>query len=299
MKIFHYILLSLVLSSIVASCDEPESAPQRLAPAVIEEDEAEETMGDRHIGIYVIKEEQPKAGLANVEYQHTEALNYVPAAGSEAIVLFSEDGNVTFEAYAPYDAGLTRFDPVYRVEDWCDQTDTEAIDLLVADAVEDRSVEAPDVLFRFRHVFAKLRLRFSLDASSGLQTQDLEGLTVEIDGANRGVGYHLLKHQADVDNTANTSPVKMLTGAGGKTATAILPPEGANTYLPTGRKVRIALANGRSYKWDVPDNLLLAAGKCTTWNLILTSQTEVIFSNCLIEDWSNADMGDIELELDE
>ena len=174
------------------------------------------TAGDR-IGVFMLKANGSLGTTADVlgdNYQYVTNSSDGHFTWLADPLKYPEEGSgVDFIAYYPYQENLASY--IYKV-DVTDQTDPEAIDLLYADNLTNRTQSLPVSNLQFTHQLSALILNLKGDNLGGVQIT-LKGLKTKAD-------FNLADGTlAATDNS--TADIKMLVNAETTRATAILLPQ--------------------------------------------------------------------------
>ena len=197
------------------------------------------------IGIYMLDDDTPES--SNCKYTTTaEGQQGSFTAAEGQTIYFPTNGDTRdFIAYYPWREYLTE-SSTYNV-DVTDQSTQEAIDLMGADKVTDKSKDDPAVAFTFTHKLVKLYMNIKPDGSS-LDLSDLEGLKVTITNQRTKATYDVLAGGGvTVETSGDTKEITLKTASDGTSAEGIvLPAEDTNGMLLTFK-----LKDQTTFTWAV------------------------------------------------
>lgn len=196
------------------------------------------------IGIYMLDGGAPES--SNCKYTTTaEGQEGSFTAAEGQTIYFPTNGDTRdFIAYYPWrdlKGSIT-----YNV-DVTDQSTQEAIDLMGAAKVTDKSKDDPAVAFTFTHKLVKLYMNIRPDGNS-LNSADMEGLKVTITNQRTKATYDVLAGGGvTVDTSGDTKEITLKTASDGTSAEGIvLPAENTNGMLLTFK-----LKDQTTFTWAV------------------------------------------------
>lgn len=196
------------------------------------------------IGIYMLDGGAPES--SNCKYTTTaEGQEGSFTAAEGQTIYFPTNGDTRdFIAYYPWRdlKGST----TYNV-DVTDQSTQEAIDLMGAAKVTDKSKDDPAVAFTFTHKLVKLYMNIRPDGNS-LNSADMEGLKVTITNQQTKATYDVLAGgNVTVETSGDTKEITLKTASDGTSAEGIvLPAEDTNGMLLTFK-----LKDQTTFTWAV------------------------------------------------
>lgn len=197
------------------------------------------------IGIYMLDDDTPES--SNCKYTTTaEGQQGSFTAAEGQTIYFPTNGDTRdFIAYYPWREYLTE-SSTYNV-DVTDQSTQEAIDLMGAAKVTDKSKDDPAVAFTFTHKLVKLYMNIRPDKSS-LNLSDLVGLKVTITNQRTKATYDVLAGgNVTVETSGDTKEITLKTASDGTSAEGIvLPAEDTNGMLLTFK-----LKDQTTFTWAV------------------------------------------------
>lgn len=200
---------------------------------------------DDAIGIYMLDGGAPES--SNCKYTTTaEGQQGSFTAAEGQTIYFPTNGDTRdFIAYYPWREYLTE-SSTYNV-DVTDQSTQEAIDLMGAAKVTDKSKDDPAVAFTFTHKLVKLYMNIRPDGNS-LNSADMEGLKVTITNQQTKATYDVLAGgNVTVETSGDTKEITLKTASDGTSAEGIvLPAENTNGMLLTFK-----LKDQTTFTWAV------------------------------------------------
>lgn len=196
------------------------------------------------IGIYMLDGGAPES--SNCKYTTTaEGQEGSFTAAEGQTIYFPTNGDTRdFIAYYPWRdlKGST----TYNV-DVTDQSTQEAIDLMGAAKVTDKSKDDPVVAFTFTHKLVKLYMNIKPDGSS-LDLSDLEGLKVTITNQRTKATYDVLAGGGvTVDTDGNAEEITLKTVADGTISEGIV----LSAEDTAGMLLTFELGSGENFTWAV------------------------------------------------
>ncbi len=218
---------------------------------------------------------------ANIPYvTQTDGTDGSFAPDGTTIYLPTDETRRDFTAYYPYQAQLAD-GKTYRV-DVSDQRSQKAIDLMAADT-QTAGRTAPAVTFNFVHKLSKLEI--TLQPGSGMTTDELAGLTVQLTGQQTAATFDVTQPASAVSITAGTAaPVTLQTNAAGTSAEGIVLP--STDY--NGMSLSITLSDNASvFTWPLGNATAsdkFEAGKKYLYT-ITVNKTEINVTST-ITDWT-------------
>lgn len=249
----------------------------------------------------------------NVEYRTTESgtsATFTPA--SDAITFQSETGEVTFAAYAPYQASadnaLPGTDGVITVntKDYNTDADQRKIDFLYASGAK-ASKSSPTVVFAnisggtdcsFKHVMSRLVLVLKVDASASLGADKIFDATdVKLSGLKHSGTFNVTTGATATTGSTTTDWIitgcKKTDSSPTRTYSLILLPQDASSGLPFSLTI-----DGQTYSTTttgIAPNL--EAGKSYTYTITVTTGSEtggLTIEGSTITDWDSAGGGSVD-----
>lgn len=165
----------------VDSADMPSiDADQIPATFTLSRSAADTSTFESNIGIFMLDEDSVEAvnGVANIEHKYDSESGFVAVNDDETI--YYPEGTVTvdFAAYIPYDAtkvGLAAdgmLDTTYEI------TASDAIDLMVAELLDNKLLSTENLAFEFNHVMSQIQIT----VSQGIGSPSLDGLKIKVSG---------------------------------------------------------------------------------------------------------------------
>lgn len=199
------------------------------------------TAGDA-IGIYQLNADAVEIFNRKYETKATDG-NFTPT--DEGAIYLPVDGTTrSFIAYYPWQASKPTSGVIYA-GNLTDQTNQEAIDLMVAAKVTGVDKNNPNAQFAFSHKLSKLNL--SIAAGKGISEADLAGLTVKITNTQNALSYNLLTDELTLG--AQTS-ITLHTATDGLASEGIVcPNEGLD-----GMELTFTLKSGETFSWPLSNS---------------------------------------------
>lgn len=236
------------------------------------------------IGIYMLKSGTTDIAesAANRRYTTAAGDGRFSAADAAASIYYPIDGSkVDFLAYYPHSASGVA-DGKYAL-DLSDQSHLPAIDLMSA-SVTGKDKSAPGVAFNFHHLLTKLELVNT--PGTGINTSELEGMTVKITGQRTAASYDILFEALDVADA--TATLTLNTSADGKKSAAILLPNtetAVNPIVPGRQLVFTLKTGGEKFYWNIPDDKSFNAGEKNIYTITINRSGLEVTSS--ITDWTS------------
>lgn len=185
--------------------------------------------GDQ-IGIYMLKSDGQTIVSSNVPYITHQGDGYF--VGNGGTLSYPEDGtNVDFFAYYPYQEGT---DYTAYSLDMSDQSNSKAIDLMVANNLTNRNNTSVTGNLQFQHLLAKVVLNLkTTDGSS------LTGISATLSGVKAKATANLSKiaEESYLTSADETTDISMAVNSEGTQAEAILIPQTLSEALKITLKI--------------------------------------------------------------
>ncbi len=230
------------------------------------------------IGVYMVAANQTLAdgsiveGASNVSYVTSEGDGKFSSVDATKIIYLPIHTSVDFYAYYPYKEVVSDYKlPI----DVSDQSNQEAIDLMYA-TTKGVDKNQPNVQLKFSHALTKVV--FDVQPGAGLTADDLEDMTITIEGANNTAQFNLIDGTYFDDGMPKG--VTMYKKPNSLTYEAILIPESSDS-----RTIRFDLNNdARDYfEWTMQG--ALKEGKKYHYTKVTVTRTEAKVSGT-ITDWT-------------
>ena len=242
------------------------------------------------IGIYMLEHGTKTVahGAANRKYVTTAGNGEFTPAGVEQTIYFplNADEKVDFIAYYPQ---IDLTDDIYKV-DVSDQKNPADIDLLRSDNATGKDKSTNTVDLNFFHRLS--RVEVELTAGEGVSDAELAGMGITLSKQPVKADFNVLQNTLTAGQDLAT--LTLNTAADGKTASAILPQEGAS-----GRSLELTLTGGTVLTWPVEADRTFEQGKKTIFNITLkrTPVGTEVEVNATIQPWGTQGTvsGDLEI----
>ena len=192
---------AMMTTALFSSCSsEEEQAPENQQPVELQivsaintrAANAAWTAGDM-IGVFALK--GGTQDYSNISYTTSDGSgSFLPSAEDQTIMLPYDGSNYTIAAYYPYTESLE--DDSYAIN-VSNQTDQEAIDLLVAAPVSGVNKMSPVAALDFYHKLVKIVI--TMKPGNGITADQLSGMTVTISGQQ-------IEGSCDVINNGDVVP---------------------------------------------------------------------------------------------
>ncbi len=285
MRTTKLLAATLVAAAALTACNNNDNAydpaPVRFtagidAVATPETRAAGTAWGADAIGIFMT--EAATTHYANKQYTTTGNGNFTAAAGNE--MYYPMSGNtVSFVAYYPYDAGATLDTPIDITIGA--QTNQPAFDLLYSSgATGSKAAASTPVALTFEHKLSKIVMNVTADDNVGATDEELEDMTVTIEGMNTEAEFDLSDGSLAVTADTDTDITPRTVTAGSIYDAIIMPGDYAAgavkvvftvggeafTWTLTGPQAAFAAGNEYTYAVKLSRTGVTASGTITAWN---------------------------------
>ncbi|MFI3319911.1 MAG: fimbrillin family protein [Rikenellaceae bacterium] len=251
-------LFALALAAL-ASCSKDSSNPASNDPVEVTFSSAIETRAsgtswsaNDEIGIFMLDGTDNIDILSsNVAYKTSGDGKF---SGSDALIYYPQTGTVDFLAYYPYQSDMVDYS--YSINT-ADQSDLEAIDLMIATKVEDLTETSGTASLSFKHELCEVI--FNLQSNGSLTDEELEGLSATLGSVLTTNAYDI--SDSSFGTAAGADTIDLNVSEDGKTITVILVPQTISAAtltftLEDGKKFTGSyyetLVSGKSYSYTVP-----------------------------------------------
>ncbi|MEG1861864.1 MAG: fimbrillin family protein [Bacteroidaceae bacterium] len=233
------------------------------------------------IGIYMFSAgTQTVVGPAANRLYTTATGNGAFTATGDNIIYFPVEGSkVDFRAYSPYQK-LTNNSYSVNVSN---QSSLPAIDLMTA-KVQDHSKLTPTVQFDFQHRLTKLEL--TITAGKGIQTSDLQNLTVCLTNQRTEGSYDPLLDAFSIPMTSGMEIITLNTATDGSSAQAILLPNDVAENTPIAKRqfVFTLKKTGEVFYWTLDDAKSFNRGDKNIYNITINRTSVDVTAT--IQNWN-------------
>lgn len=294
-------LLIIATATLLASCgndkDEPQTDDNRIPAdftASITQPRSTLSKWETNdaIGIYMLNAGTTDIAEASSNRRYTTANadgKFTPADADQTIYFpDDETRKVDFVAYYPQTV-LTN--NIYKV-DISNQTAPAVIDLMTAKAASTPGSpldkNRPTVALGFTHRLS--RVEVNVEAGTGFTDADLQGLTITLNGQSLNADFDLLFDK--LTPVAKTETLTLNTDADGKTAFAIVLPQGALD----ARVLTFKMKDNTTYTWDIEPERIFEQGKKTIFNITLAHTGIEVTTNIQAWDTQGTVNGDVEIQ---
>ncbi len=252
-------LFALALAVLASCSEESSNDPASNDPVAVTFSSAIETRAsgedwseNDEIGIFMLdNSDNDNIISSNVAYKTSGDGKF---AGSDVSIYYPQTGTVDFLAYYPYQSTMEGYS--YSINT-ANQSDLEAIDLMIADKVTGLNEDSGTASLTFTHELCEVI--FNLQSNNSLTDDELEGLSATLGSISTTNTYNI--SDSSFGTAAGSSTIDLNVSEDGKTITVILVPQtlsGATlTFtLEDGKKFTGSyyetLVSGKSYSYTVP-----------------------------------------------
>ncbi|MBR5729539.1 MAG: fimbrillin family protein [Prevotella sp.] len=234
------------------------------------------TSGDK-IGVFSMDGTTPS--YSNMSYTTVNGDgNFTPSQEDQTIMLPYDSESRTIAAYYPFTAAAAS--GTYTI-DVSNQSNQEAIDLLVANPVSNVSKTSPVAALEFHHKLVKIDLTIS--PGEGITQEQLASMTVTISNQPTTGTCDVINNGNVVVTSTNTSTITLLTTNNGATSEAILLPVSSTENMI----LTFDIPNAGVYKWAVNSaakSQSFDAGNKYKYDISINKTSLIV--NSSIEDWT-------------
>ena len=234
------------------------------------------TAGDK-IGVFSMDGTTPS--YSNMSYTTVNGDgNFTASSEDQTIMLPADNSSRTIAAYYPFTTAAAS--GTYSI-DVSNQSNQEAIDLLVANPVSGVSKTSPVAALEFHHKLVKIDL--SISPGEGISQEQLASMTVTISNQPTTGTCDVINNGNVNVTSAGTSTITLLTTNNGSSCEAILLPASSTENMI----MTFDIPNVGVYKWAVNSaakSQSFDAGNKYKYDISI-NQTSIIV-NASIEDWT-------------
>lgn len=280
------ILAALITTAMFSSCSnhEEEQTVDNQQPAELiitagistRAANAAWTAGDK-IGVFSM--DGATASYSNMSYTTASGDgNFKPTTEDQTIMLPYDNSSRTIAAYYPFTAAAAS--GTYTI-DVSNQTNQEAIDLLVAKPVSNITKQSPVAALEFHHKLVKIALTMS--PGEGITAEQLANMTVTISNQQTTATCDVVNNGNVSVTPAAATSITLLTTNNGTSSEAILLPAASTA----GMTLTFNIPGAGVYSWAVNSaakSQSFDAGNKYKYDISINKTSIIV--NSTIEDWT-------------